>query len=98
MAPHSESSGAERLLIDLSARFTGLLVERVDKEIERGLRELVEFTGTDRSTLFQFSPDGTRLSPVASWARPGLEAFVPQLMGPYLARSDFSGGIRGSGH
>jgi hypothetical protein len=80
MAPDSESSGAECLLVDLSTRFTGLPVARIDAEIERGLRELVEFLGVDRSTLFQFSPDGTRLRPVALWARPGLEAFVPQPM------------------
>jgi transcriptional regulator with GAF, ATPase, and Fis domain len=80
MNPDDESSGAERLLIDLSTRFTGLPVERIDEEIERGLRRLAEFLGTDRSTLFQFSPDGTRLSPVASWARPGLEPYTTQPM------------------
>jgi hypothetical protein len=80
MAPNSESRGAERLLSDLSTRFMGLPVERMAPEIKCGPRELDEFTGTDRSTLFQFSPDGTCLSPVASWARPGLDAFVPQPM------------------
>jgi hypothetical protein len=131
-------------------------VERIDEEIERPLHELVEFTGTDRSTLFQFSPDGTHLrpsprgrapasrrssrspwkphgpgpTPSSSGARPsrvtllgatqyGLSfyshtgrwepmpcvgALVPlahalvTILGPYLARPDLSGGIRGSGH
>jgi transcriptional regulator with GAF, ATPase, and Fis domain len=80
MPPDDESGGAERLLINLSTRFTGLPVERIDEEIERGLRELVEFLGVDRSTLFHFSPDGTRLRPVASWARPGLEPYTTQPM------------------
>jgi GAF domain-containing protein len=80
MDPGDESSGAERLLIDLSTRFTGLPVERIHEEIERGLQRLAEFLGTDRSTLFQFSPDGTRLSPVASWARPGLEPYTTQIV------------------
>ena len=61
MDPGDESGGAERLVSELSARFTRLPVERIHEEIERGLRRLVEFLDTDRSTLFEFSPDGTRL-------------------------------------
>jgi transcriptional regulator with GAF, ATPase, and Fis domain len=73
-----ESERLERLLIDLCTRFTGLPVEQIDREIERGLCLLVEFLGTDRSTLSEFSPDGTGFTHVAAWARPGLP--------PYLTR------------
>ena len=80
MHPDDESSGAERLLADLSTRFTHLPVERIAEEIEHGLRRLVEFLGTDRSTLFEFSSDGTRFTPVASWARPGLAPYANPLV------------------
>ena len=73
MDPGDERGGAERLLPELSTRFTSLPSEHIDEEIELGLRRLVEFLGTDRSTLLRFSPDRTSLGPVASWARPGLE-------------------------
>ena len=45
----NERSGLEHLVTELSARFTGLPVEQIDGEIERGLRLLVEFLDTDRS-------------------------------------------------
>jgi formate hydrogenlyase transcriptional activator len=61
------------LAADLSTRFTGLEAERVDEEIRHGLRALVEFLGTDRSTLFEFARDEQTLSPIHSWARPGFE-------------------------
>ena len=54
-----ELSRVEELLVDLSTRFTGLPIERIGEEIERGLRLIVELLGADRSTLFEFSPDGT---------------------------------------
>jgi len=77
MAIH-ESGGLERLLTELSTRFTGLRVEQIDEEIERGLRLLVEFLGTDRGTLSEFSPDGAAFTHVAAWARPGLAAYLTQ--------------------
>jgi formate hydrogenlyase transcriptional activator len=73
-----ESGGLERLVTELSTRFTGLPVDQIDEEIERGLRLLVEFLGTDRSTLSKFSPDGTGFAHVAAWARPGLAPYLTQ--------------------
>jgi GAF domain-containing protein len=73
-----EGSELERLATDLSARFTGLPIERIDEEIERGLRLLVEFLDTDRSTLSEFSPDGTSFTHLAAWARPGLTPYLTQ--------------------
>jgi formate hydrogenlyase transcriptional activator len=65
----NESGGLERLVTELSMRFTGVHVDRIDGEIERGLRLLVEFLGVDRSTLSEFSVDGTSFRHVAAWAR-----------------------------
>jgi len=65
----------ETFLASLSTRFTGLPGNRVDTEIERALRDLCEFLGTDRATLFEFSVDTASLAPTHSWAR--------QLVAPY---------------
>jgi transcriptional regulator with GAF, ATPase, and Fis domain len=63
----------EAWLADLSTRFTGLPGDQVDAEVQRALREVVEVLDTDRSTLFEFAPDGTSLRPTHSWARPPIE-------------------------
>jgi formate hydrogenlyase transcriptional activator len=47
----------EELLSDLSARFVNILTERVDAEIEHGLRQLLEFFKVDRVGLVEVSPD-----------------------------------------
>jgi formate hydrogenlyase transcriptional activator len=72
----------DSLLADLSTRFTGLPVEAIDGEIERALRLLVEWLGTDRSTFFLIEADGSLLG-THVWAREGVELPSP----PGLARS-----------
>jgi len=74
--PLDASRRLEQLVTDLSTRFTGPPVEQIDAEIERGLRLLVEFLDTDRSTLSEFSPDATSFTHVATWARPGFESYL----------------------
>ena len=59
----------ESFLAEISSRFTGVPGDRVDAEIERALRDLVEFLGTDRATLMEFFTDGASLRPTHSWAR-----------------------------
>ena len=64
----------ETLLSDLSLRFINLPVDDVDKEIEAVLGRIVEFLGLDRSTIFQFSEDGTAMLVSHCWAAPGFES------------------------
>jgi len=47
----------ERLLSDLSARFVSIPPERVDSEIEYGLRQILEFLQVDRVGLLRSLPD-----------------------------------------
>jgi transcriptional regulator with GAF, ATPase, and Fis domain len=61
-----------RLVSDLSNRFAGLSVEAIDGEIERALRLLVEWLGTDRSTFFLIESDGSLLG-THVWVREGLQ-------------------------
>jgi transcriptional regulator with GAF, ATPase, and Fis domain len=62
----------ERLLADLSARFVNLPPAEVDQEIENGLRQIVETLEVDRSSLLEFSEDGTQLITTHQWAREGV--------------------------
>jgi transcriptional regulator with GAF, ATPase, and Fis domain len=68
----------ERVLSELSTRFTGLPAGEINGEMQRALRELVECFGTERATLFEFSTDGTALRPIHSWARPPIEPYTNQ--------------------
>ena len=74
------ASAFESFLAGLSTRFTGLPGDRVDAEIGRALRDLCEFLGTDRATLFEFSVDGASLAPSHSWARPPVEPYTNPLL------------------
>jgi signal transduction histidine kinase len=64
----------ETLLSRLSATFINLPAEEVDSQIERGLRQIVEFLGIERSSLTQFSEDGSELIVTHSYTIPG---FIP---------------------
>ena len=55
----------ERLLSSLSAAFSHLLAADFDREVQRGLRQVVDFLGVDRGSLIEFSRDGTT---ARSWA------------------------------
>jgi signal transduction histidine kinase len=65
----------EQLLSRLSATFINLPAEQVDSQIERGLRQLVEFLDIERSSLGQFSADGTELWVTHSYSAPGFPPF-----------------------
>ena len=51
----------ESLLSRLSTTFINLSADHIDGQIERGLQQLVEFLDIDRSSVAQFSEDGTTL-------------------------------------
>ncbi len=49
----------ERLLSSLSTAFSHLSAADFDREVQRGLRQVVDFFGVDRGSLIEFSRDGT---------------------------------------
>jgi len=55
----------EKLLSSLSTAFSHLAAADFDREIQRGLHQVVEFLGVDRGSLIEFSRDGTT---ARSWA------------------------------
>ena len=48
----------EKLLSSLSAAFSHLSAADFDREVQRGLRQVVDFLGVDRGSLIEFSRDG----------------------------------------
>ncbi len=71
----------EMLLSEMSARFINAPSRRIDSEIERGLRLIVEFMGFDRGSLFQLFKEGMKLT--HSWAA---DNFAP--MKSYIAEKE----------
>ncbi|MCY2987252.1 MAG: sigma 54-interacting transcriptional regulator [Planctomycetota bacterium] len=69
----------ERLLADLTTSLANLATDRVDEEIDRGLRAIAEFVGVDRSMLMEFSPDGRQLRRIHGYAGAGIEP-VPEIV------------------
>ena len=55
----------EKLLSSLSTAFSHLAAADFDREIQRGLHQVVEFLRVDRGSLIEFSRDGTT---ARSWA------------------------------
>ncbi len=54
----AERLAFEKLLSSLSTRFSTLWAADFDREIERGLRRIVDFLDVDRGSLIEFSRDG----------------------------------------
>jgi transcriptional regulator with GAF, ATPase, and Fis domain len=67
------AAGFERLLADLSERFSGVSCEKVDAEIDGALAALVSFLGTDRASFIELLPDDASVALTHSWAAPGFE-------------------------
>jgi transcriptional regulator with GAF, ATPase, and Fis domain len=64
----------DALMADLAATFINLPTKHINKYIEVALRQLVEFLGFDRATLFQGRDDGAAVMVATHcWARPGYE-------------------------
>ncbi|MGA7983247.1 MAG: GAF domain-containing protein [Chromatiaceae bacterium] len=69
----------ERLIINLSGRFINVRADTIDLEIDHALQALGNCADVDRSYIFQFSPDGTRMTNTHEWCAPGIEATAQRL-------------------
>ncbi|MCI0400729.1 MAG: EAL domain-containing protein [Gammaproteobacteria bacterium] len=61
----------EKIVSTISTRFIDLPSREVDKEIEQGLKRIVEFLGLDWSSVLEFSEDKTELRVVHTQAVSG---------------------------
>ncbi len=62
----------EKLIANLSAEFVNIAPDKVDNIIIGGLKQIVEFFGVDRSTLFKFSTDRKEILSTHSYAIDGV--------------------------
>jgi signal transduction histidine kinase len=62
----------EQQLADLSATFVALPADQVDQQVDWGLQLLLEAMGMDRSSIAEFSADGTRFEVTHTQVRGGI--------------------------
>jgi PAS domain S-box-containing protein len=67
----------ETLLAELSGQFVAVEANEVDREIDQGIKQLVEFLGIDRGRLWQLSGPQGEFLPTHSWAVPEIRAMSP---------------------
>lgn len=68
-----------RLITGLSGRFINVHSDGIDCEINRALAEIGVFAQVDRSYVFQFSADGTRVSNTHEWCAEGIEPGIDRM-------------------
>jgi PAS domain S-box-containing protein len=71
----------EELVGRISAHFINLGPSEIDAGIQYALQAIGEFSGIDRSYVFQFSGDGTALDNTHEWCAEGIEPFADSLKG-----------------
>ncbi|HOQ38539.1 MAG TPA: sigma 54-interacting transcriptional regulator [Acetivibrio sp.] len=59
----------ERLISEISTCFINIPIAKIDSEIEKGLKLVVEFLKVDRGTIFQFSEDKRKMIRTHFWTR-----------------------------
>ncbi len=63
----------EDLITAISTQFINLPSKQIDQGIQRALRSIGEFAGVDRSYVFLFSPDHTRMDNTHEWCAAGIQ-------------------------
>ena len=76
----------EDLITSISTHFIHLPSDRIDMGINYALRALGEFAGVDRSYIFLFAPDGSRVDNSHEWCARGVEPKIRRLQGLEAAR------------
>jgi PAS domain S-box-containing protein len=69
----------EDLITALSTHFINLAPEEIDNGINHALRAIGEFLGVDRSYIFQFSEDLTKMSNIHEWCAIGTAPQIQKL-------------------
>lgn len=71
----------EELLSVISTDFVVLSSTEIDDGINRALRKIGQFSATDRSYIFIFSEDGSRMDNTHEWCAAGIEPEIENLKG-----------------
>lgn len=71
----------ERLVAGISTRFVNLPSGDIDREIDRALEMIGDFTGADRCSVWQFRADGAQMDATNEWCASGMEPQVHKRKG-----------------
>jgi PAS domain S-box-containing protein len=65
-----------KLILALSTNFIVLAADEVDEGIDDVLKAIGNFAGVDRSYVFMFSADGTKMSKTNEWCAEGIRSLI----------------------
>ncbi|OPY66447.1 MAG: Cyclic di-GMP phosphodiesterase response regulator RpfG [Syntrophorhabdus sp. PtaU1.Bin050] len=65
-----------KLILNLSTNFIILPSDAIDDGIDDVLKVVGEFTGVDRSYIFEFQEDGTQINNIHEWCAHGVEPLI----------------------
>ena len=71
----------ENLVSTISTSFMNLSADEIDSRINHVLKRIGEFTGVDRSYVFQFDDKGTKMDNTHEWCAKGIEPHIQRLEG-----------------
>ncbi|MBN1892981.1 PAS domain S-box protein, partial [bacterium] len=66
----------EEILTKISTQFINLPVEGIEKEFRSALAEVGRFTGVDRCSVFEFTPDKVFVNCTFEWTAPGVSPIM----------------------
>ena len=69
----------ENLVSTISTDFINMPLDKIDSGIQRALQTIGQFTGVDRSYVFRFSEDRTRMDCTHEWCAPGVEPQIDRM-------------------
>ncbi|MBU0716697.1 MAG: PAS domain S-box protein, partial [Planctomycetes bacterium] len=85
----------ENLVASISTKFINLAAHEIDDGINEALQTIGQFVGVDRSYVFLFSAEGTRMSNTHEWCAEGIEPAKSRLQDlPIESFSWFTRAIR----
>ncbi|MBA4312542.1 MAG: hypothetical protein C0417_07920 [Chlorobiaceae bacterium] len=71
----------QRVITTISTEFIKVDTLRIDEAIKKSLQHLGEFVKVDRSYVFMFSDDGTKMDNTFEWCAEGIEPEIKNLKG-----------------
>jgi PAS domain S-box-containing protein len=71
----------EELITGISTKFINLPTDAINNGIDQALRAIGEFAQVDRSYMFRFYEDGTKMDNTHEWCSPGTEPYIQRLKG-----------------
>ena len=69
----------EKIITTISTNFISLSLDKIDNGIKQVLRKIGNFVGADRSYVFLFSKDGTRMDNTHEWCNRGITSQIDNL-------------------